>query len=68
MYLTYPLYRGITVTDSQGLSPYSMDRRSGLQLAPYQIGDIVSYNQTAVKRDCGIFQFLAENGSGGASF
>ena len=34
MYLTYPLCRrgggGITVTDSQGLSPYSMGRRSGL--------------------------------------
>jgi len=26
MYLTYPLKGGITVTDSQGLSPYSMCR------------------------------------------
>ena len=33
MYLTYPFQKGITVTDSQGLSPYSVAARTRLQLA-----------------------------------
>ena len=37
MYLTYPLSGGITVTDSQGLSPYSMCRKTGSSPIPDSI-------------------------------
>ena len=37
MYLTYPHAEGITVTDSQGFSPYSMDRGGRLAAGGYVI-------------------------------
>ena len=37
MYLTYPRLGGITVTDSQGLSPYSMRRTGGSSLFLIQL-------------------------------
>lgn len=37
MYLAYPHSGGITVTDSQGLSPYSMCRLNRQQLVPDSI-------------------------------
>ena len=41
-YLTYPLPRGITVTDSQGFSPYSVNRADAAAAGGYVICCILS--------------------------